>query len=294
MWALAVTLNLNTANKSFCVILWPMMMQNHIIFGTKGSAVEETSRWTFIWILDLSCDLDLDHNIAIQSFHKTFQLMTMCHQIKSGCKRISSSEDVLESHTLIIRVTVSLTLKTANQSFWKTIWLMMMHHRTKFRSKRFSNSDQIIWTNTHQHFEIWFRRYNRNSHVNQLLMLHNHTKFGKVMICTSEDMIWTNIQYHCEPLLWLDLNTVIISPQDTLGYDAVVSIQVWLQTDQQFRRYTRNEWMKIYKWHLRITTQSNACSQRQVPPQTKNTLTLGPYNPQKLTPKAKKKEAKKK
>ena len=155
MWALAVTLNLNTANKSFCVILWPMMMQNHIIFGTKGSAVEETSRWTFIWILDLSCDLGLDHNRETQSFHKTIQLMMMCHQPKFSCKKISSSEDILESHILtIISLTVTFTFKTSNQSFWKTIWLMMMHHHNKFDCKRFSDSEDIMWTNIQWHFEI--------------------------------------------------------------------------------------------------------------------------------------------
>ena len=31
--------------------------------------------------------------------------------------------------------------------------------------------------------------------------------------------------------------------------------------------------------------QNNVCSQRQVPPQTKNTITLGQYDPQKHTPK---------
>ena len=46
-----------------------------------------------------------------------------------------------------------------------------------------------------------------------------------------------------------------------------------------------NELMKIYKWHLTISTQNNVCSQHQVPPQAKNTITLGQYNPQKLTPK---------
>ena len=71
---------------------------------TKGSVVEEISlRWTFAGILNLSCDLDLDHNRAIQSFHKTIQLMMMmCHQTKFSRKRISSSEDMLESHVLII------------------------------------------------------------------------------------------------------------------------------------------------------------------------------------------------
>ena len=43
--------------------------------------------------------------------------------------------------------------------------------------------------------------------------------------------------------------------------------------------------MKIYKWRLTISTQNNLCSQRQVPPQAKNTITLGQYDPQKFTPK---------
>ena len=89
---------------------------------TQGSAVEETlSRWTSTGILNLSCNLDLDHNRAIQSFHKTIQLMVMCHPTKFTCKRINSSEDTLESHILIIwSITVALTLKTTNQSFLKT------------------------------------------------------------------------------------------------------------------------------------------------------------------------------
>ena len=67
---------------------------------TKDSAVEEiSSRWTFTGILNLSCDLDLDQNKAIQSFHKTIQLMMMGHQTKFSCKRISSSKHILESHT---------------------------------------------------------------------------------------------------------------------------------------------------------------------------------------------------
>ena len=45
------------------------------------------------------------------------------------------------------------------------------------------------------------------------------------------------------------------------------------------------EYMKIYKWRLTISTQNYACSQRQVPPQAKNTITLGQYGPQKLTSK---------
>ena len=31
-----------------------------------------------------------------------------------------------------------------------------------------------------------------------------------------------------------------IFPQDTLAYNAVLSNQVWLKTDQQFRKYSQN------------------------------------------------------
>ena len=64
------------------------------------------------------CDTDLDHNKAIQSFHKTIDLMMMCHQGKFSYKRVSSSDNILKSHILIILLlSVTLTLKTPNQSF---------------------------------------------------------------------------------------------------------------------------------------------------------------------------------
>ena len=129
---------------------WPMMLYHNTKFGyIRFSAEKMSSRWTFTEKLNLFCDLDLDHNRAIQSFHKTIHLMMMYHQTKFSCKKISSSDHMLKSDILIIlSLTVTLTLKTANQSFRKTIWLIMMHHHTKFgtKSKRFSNSENIIWT----------------------------------------------------------------------------------------------------------------------------------------------------
>ena len=71
-----------------------------------------------------------------------------CTSNQVSCKRMSSSDNISKRYILIIlSLTVTLTLKTANQSFWVTIWLMMMHHLTKFCSKRFSNSEDIIWKN---------------------------------------------------------------------------------------------------------------------------------------------------
>ena len=52
--------------------------------------------------------------------------------------------------------------------------------------------------------------------------------------------------------LWLMMQ--YYQTRDTRAYDAVLSNQVWLQTDQQFRRYIRNYILTIYKplqwlWH---------------------------------------------
>ena len=62
----------------------------------------QQQRRTFTGILNLFCDLDLDHNRAIQSFHKTIHLMMMCHQTKFTYKRISSSCNILKRQILMI------------------------------------------------------------------------------------------------------------------------------------------------------------------------------------------------
>ena len=65
---------------------------------TKGSAAEaKLSRWTFTGILNLFCGFELDYNRETQSFHKTIQLMIVCHQTKFSCQRINSSDKILKS-----------------------------------------------------------------------------------------------------------------------------------------------------------------------------------------------------
>ena len=109
-------------------------------FRSWWNIVQMNIHWNY-----LLCDLDLHTT----SFHKTVQLMIMCHQTKSA--KVSSSWDTLESYVLTIwYFTVTLALKTANQSLWKTLWLMMMQHSTKFGGKRFNCSE----INIHWHFEV--------------------------------------------------------------------------------------------------------------------------------------------
>ena len=93
-----MTLNLKTANQSSCMILWPMMMHHHTKFGYRRfSSSENIVQMNIHWNSEPFCDLDLDHNKAIQSIHTTIQLIMMCHLIIFGCKKASSSADMLET-----------------------------------------------------------------------------------------------------------------------------------------------------------------------------------------------------
>ena len=134
------------------------------------------------------CDFDLDHNRAIQSFHKTIQFMMMCHQSKFHCKRISSLNEVLKSITLITRsFIVALTWKIANQSFRKTLSIVIMHHHTNFGRKKKKK----------------FPRFKRDCLDKHSLAF---SKFAMI----------------------LTLNTVFFFSQDTLAYDDVSSDHVGL------------------------------------------------------------------
>ena len=85
-----------------------------------------------------------------------------------------------------------------------------------------------------------------------IMLLHHYTKLGNKMYCDSENIIWTVtdiLNLRCD----LEHSNPNFS-QDTPTYDAVLSNQVWLQTDQQLRRYNRNSHIWLYKlslwpWH---------------------------------------------
>ena len=77
----------------------------------------------------------------------------------------------------------------------------------------FHGSEDMVWTNTNK------------------------------MFLGLEDIIQKNTHWHFQPSLWPYHNF----PQDSPAYDAVLSNQVWLQTDQKFRRYNRNSYIWSYK-----------------------------------------------
>ena len=128
-----------------------------------------------------------------------------------------------------------------------TLRLMMLHHHTKFGNKNV----------------LWFRKYHPEKHsptlwafivtltldtvipffhrTFRLMMLYYQTKFS----CERTSSLENTIKI-VSPCCDLDRErSNHFSPQDTQAYYAVLSNKVWLQTDQQFRRYSENSHILI-------------------------------------------------
>ena len=127
----------------WCCITTPSLV-------SEGSTAEEiSSRWTFTGILNLFCDLDHDHNRAIQSFHKTIHLMMMCHQTKFSCKRICSS-GYIKSYFQCMIFHCDLDLENNNLIFRQNTPVYDDVHQIKFGcTKTSSSADMVgtVWSN---------------------------------------------------------------------------------------------------------------------------------------------------
>ena len=126
-------------------------------------------------------------------FRRQPRLLWCAIKITIGCKRISSSEGLAESHITIIRAFI-VTLKTAKQPFSMALWLMMMHRHTKFGDKRFSDLEGLVRLSGQTSIDI--------------------LKFRCDLDFEQSNFFFTR---HFEK-----------------------KEEVWLQKDQQFKRYSRN------------------------------------------------------
>ena len=73
------------------------------------------------------------------------------------------------------------------------------------------------------------------------MILHTYTRFGDKMLCGSEDIVGQTFTRILNLRCDLDLESDNpIFQQDTPSYDAVLSNQVWLQADPQFRKCSKN------------------------------------------------------
>ena len=143
--------------------------------------------------------------------------------------------------------TVALTLNAVDPFFHRTLWLMRLYYQTKSGCKWSSTLEDIVeivifwlykpalWLS---HWTLWTSFSARHTGLWCCITIPGLVTKCSVGQKISSGQAFTNIiNLHCD----LDLEcSNPMFPQDTLAYDAVPSNQVWLQTDQQFRRYCKN------------------------------------------------------
>ena len=131
--------NINTY--SLCLqIVWLFISNSRppdLVLVAKVTVVQKTQKfWTITW-----------RWLWTQQSNLFIRLMTVYHQTMSGCKRICSSEDIVE--TIIFWFYES--------SLWPWPWWsqnMMMHYHIKFGCKKLNSSKNIVRTNIQWNFEL--------------------------------------------------------------------------------------------------------------------------------------------
>ena len=142
---------LNTMPQSMCILIWHEAVKTY-------------------WLIKLE--------ETYQHFCKTLWLRTIYHQTKFGCKRLISSEEIVETVLFLIYMNLHCNLDLEDGHPVLCCWLrhsgliMMMNHHTKFSYKRLSSSEDIIWTNWHYDFSIHHKLHYRE-HDNLFLLTEN-------------------------------------------------------------------------------------------------------------------------
>ena len=184
------------------------------------------------------CDLDLEDSKQLFS-RMILWLMMLHHHTKYGNKMSCDSENIIcTTFTDIFNLRCDLNLKRSKPIFHRTLWLMMLYYQTVFGCKPTSSLEdttEIVkfwliykpslwpwhktqWTN----FSAWHSGSWCCITIPRLV-----TKCSVVQKISSRQTFTNILNLHCD----ID--------QDTPAYDAVLSKQVWLQTNQQFRRHSK-------------------------------------------------------
>ena len=152
-------------------------------------------------------------NTAIQFLHKTLWLMIMYHQTKFLRKRISSSEDIVETVTSW-SMSPCCDLDLEDSKPYEPCCDLDLEDSKPIFCMAIPAYDNV------SPYQVWLQNSwrLRRSHVDK------HIKIFWTPLCCDLDLECTN-----PFLLW----------QDTLDYNDVPLDQVWLAKIQQFWRYSR-------------------------------------------------------
>ena len=177
--------------------------------------------------------------------------MILPQHTKFGNKIFRSSDHLDKQSLTYWTVAVTLTLNAITQIFHRTLQLMMLYYQTKFVCKQTSGLEDIaeivifwlykplLWP---WHWRQWTIFSAWHSGLCCCITIPSLVaKYSAIQKYSSRQM-FTNILNLC-----CDLDLKCSNPvfPHTPACDAVLSNQLWLQIDQQFRRYKRNSHVLI-------------------------------------------------
>ena len=229
-----------------------MVIYHQTKFGCQGINGSENSRKSHILIIS-ALTVTLTLKTATTTKLSTWHSGSWCcitYQIWS--------QNVLwfrkyhrDKHSLTFwTFAVNLTLNTVIPFFNRTVWLMTLYYQTKSGCKPTSSWDDtaeiiIFWLYKHSlwpsHWTQWTTFSAGHSGLWCCITIPGLVTKSSVVQKISSWQTFINIlNLHCD----LDCRNPIF-PRDTPAYDAVLLNQIWLQTDQQFRRYSKNSHILI-------------------------------------------------
>ena len=216
-------------------------------------------------------------NAVKHFFHRTLWLLTMYHQTKSGCQEINGSDNIVERVIFWLNMSLLCDFDLGNKMFcdsdniiqtnihwhfepslWPWPWMQLSHfstmlyYQTKFGCKEtntFGDTTEIVifWLYRPLLWPWHWTQWNTFSAWHSGLWWCK-TISGLATECSvvqkiSSRQIFTDILNLCCDLDLERSNPIF--PQDSPAYDAALSNKVWLQTDQLFRRYSKNSHILI-------------------------------------------------
>ena len=208
--------------------------RNHVLAKANTGEIRiatttTTKMTTWLWLIML---------------HHHTKLETKC-----SVSQIMSSG---QTFTDILNLRCTLTLNAVIPFSHRTLQLMILYYQTKFGCKRTSNFEDTaeivmvllckpsLWPS---HWTQWTSFSAWHAGLWYCITIPGLVTKCSVVLKISFGQTFTNILNLC---CGLDLECRNpIFPQNTPTYDAVLSNHVWLQTNQQFRRYSKNSHILI-------------------------------------------------
>ena len=222
-----------------------MIMYHQSKFYSKRiSNLENTVETVIFWSYEPLLTVTL--KIANKSFCMTLQPMMMHHNTEFGSKMCGGLENIIWINIEILTLRCDLDLYCNNPIFPQDA---LAYHQTKFGCQRINSLEDVVIRVIFWSYEPWLWPWPwRQQTIFVLRDTLAHSAAPPYQVWWQNVLWFTKTKFTDIFNLRCDLDLECsnpIFPQGHSGLYVVLANRVWLQTDQQFRRYSRNSHILI-------------------------------------------------